>query len=112
MTVCGTVDPGSSPGTLAIQQGDNMKIETKKQKLGVVKNISNFGAGELIEIKQTNNKTFFLPLNNSMISLAFSSGSPPTISEILAVGRSISDGFIENSFIIFWCNQNSSEIKY
>ena len=31
MTVCGTVDPGSSPGTLAIQQGDKMKIETKKQ---------------------------------------------------------------------------------
>ena len=31
MTVCGIVDPGSSPGTLAIQQGDKMKIETKKQ---------------------------------------------------------------------------------
>ena len=41
----------------------------------------------------------FLPLNNSIISIAFSSGSPPTISDILAVGRSISDGFIENSFI-------------
>ena len=31
MTVCGTVDPGSNPGTLAIQEGDKMKIETKKQ---------------------------------------------------------------------------------
>tara|TARA_B100000945_G_scaffold129202_1_gene103006 strand:- start:3409 stop:3552 length:144 start_codon:yes stop_codon:yes gene_type:complete len=29
-TVCGTVNPGSNPGTLAIQ-GDNMKMKIEKQ---------------------------------------------------------------------------------
>ena len=41
----------------------------------------------------------FLPLNNSIISFAFSVGSPPTISLMLAIGISMSDGLIVNSLI-------------
>ena len=41
----------------------------------------------------------FLPLNNSIISFAFSSGSPPTISLMLAIGMSMSEGLIEKSLI-------------
>ena len=47
----------------------------------------------------TSRKAFFLPLKSSKIFFAFSSGSPPIISLILAIGRSISDGLIENSLI-------------
>lgn len=36
-------------------------------KLGVVKNIKNFGAEDLIEVYQKNNKYFFLPINNQNI---------------------------------------------
>ena len=41
----------------------------------------------------------FLPLNNSIISFAFSVGSPPIISLMLATGISMSDGLIVNSLI-------------
>lgn len=42
--------------------------------------------------KTTFLKAFFLPSNNAKISFAFSSGSPPIISLMLAHGKSISDG--------------------
>ncbi len=36
-------------------------------KIGIVKDIKNFGAGNLFEINQENNKTFFLPFNQDNI---------------------------------------------
>ena len=36
----------------------------KKESLGIVIDIKNFGAGDLIEIKSDNNKNFYIPMND------------------------------------------------
>ena len=37
------------------------------KKIGTIKNIKNFGAGDLIEISYKNNKSFYLPLNKENV---------------------------------------------
>ena len=74
-TVCGTVNPGSSPGTLAIQQGDNMKIKIKpqddKQACKIDKNIVSInGIGPFCEHPRKENCWIYngrMPISNCWI---------------------------------------------
>ena len=46
----------------------NCKVKTINNKLlGNIINIDNFGAGDLINIKKTNNKSFYIPMNEDNI---------------------------------------------
>tara|TARA_B000000460_G_scaffold121879_1_gene85780 strand:+ start:105 stop:614 length:510 start_codon:yes stop_codon:yes gene_type:complete len=46
----------------------NSKVKTINNKLlGNIINIDNFGAGDLINIKKTNNKSFYIPMNEENI---------------------------------------------
>ena len=46
----------------------NCKVKTPKNSLlGNIINIDNFGAGDLIKIKKTNNKSFYIPMNDENI---------------------------------------------
>ena len=46
----------------------NCKVKTINNKLlGNIINIDNFGAGDLINIKKTNNKSFYIPMNEENI---------------------------------------------
>ena len=46
----------------------NCKVKTPKNNLlGNIINIDNFGAGDLIKIKKTNNKSFYIPMNEENI---------------------------------------------
>ena len=46
----------------------NCKVKTINNKLlGNIINIDNFGAGDLIDIKKTNNKSFYIPMNEDNI---------------------------------------------
>ncbi len=46
----------------------NCKVKTSKNKLlGNIINIDNFGAGDLIKIKKTNNRSFYIPMNKNNI---------------------------------------------
>ena len=45
-----------------------LRVERKnKKKLGIVKNINNFGSDDLIEIETINKKTIFLPINKENV---------------------------------------------
>ena len=45
-----------------------LKVERKnKKKLGIVKNINNFGSDDLIEIETINKKTIFIPINKENV---------------------------------------------
>ena len=45
-----------------------LRVERRnKKKLGIVKNIDNFGADDLIEVETINKKTIFLPINKENI---------------------------------------------
>ena len=45
-----------------------LRVERKnKKKLGIVKNINNFGSDDLIEIETINKKTIFLPMNKENV---------------------------------------------
>ena len=39
----------------------------KKNILGVVENIKNFGAGDLIEVKNIPKKNFYIPMNSENV---------------------------------------------
>jgi len=44
------------------------KVQTKNNKfLGTIINIDNFGAGDLINIKKSNGKTFYIPMNEENV---------------------------------------------
>tara|TARA_B100000029_G_C17510547_1_gene936085 strand:+ start:89 stop:589 length:501 start_codon:yes stop_codon:yes gene_type:complete len=43
-------------------------INSAGNKIGIVKDIKNFGAGNLFEINKENKKTFFIPFNKENIS--------------------------------------------
>ena len=44
------------------------QIKTLKNKnIGMVKNIKNFGAGNLLEVLPTNNKTYYIPMNDENV---------------------------------------------
>ena len=46
----------------------NCKVKTiNNNLLGNIINIDNFGAGDLIKIKKTNNKSFYIPMNDENI---------------------------------------------
>ena len=46
----------------------NCEVKTSKNNLlGNIINIDNFGAGDLIKIKKTNNKSFYIPMNEDNI---------------------------------------------
>ena len=46
----------------------NCKVKTINNKLlGNIINIDNFGAGDLINIKKTNNKSFYIPMNEDNV---------------------------------------------
>ena len=46
----------------------NSKVKTiNNELLGNIINIDNFGAGDLINIKKTNNKSFYIPMNEDNI---------------------------------------------
>ena len=46
----------------------NSKVKTiNNELLGNIINIDNFGAGDLINIKKTNNKSFYIPMNEENI---------------------------------------------
>ena len=46
----------------------NCEVKTSKNNLlGNIINIDNFGAGDLIKIKKTNNKIFYIPMNEDNI---------------------------------------------
>ena len=46
----------------------NCKVKTPNNSLlGNIINIDNFGAGDLIKIKKTNNKSFYIPMNDENI---------------------------------------------
>ena len=46
----------------------NCKVKTSKNSLlGYIINIDNFGAGDLIKIKKSNNKSFYIPMNEDNI---------------------------------------------
>ena len=45
-----------------------VEVKTSKNSLlGNIINIDNFGAGDLIKIKKTNNKSFYIPMNEENI---------------------------------------------
>ena len=46
----------------------NCEVKTLNEKLlGKISNIDNFGAGDLINIKQSNGKNFFIPINKENV---------------------------------------------
>ena len=46
----------------------NCKVKTSKNNLlGSIINIDNFGAGDLIKIRKSNNKSFYIPMNENNI---------------------------------------------
>ena len=46
----------------------NCEVKTSQNNLlGNIINIDNFGAGDLIKIKKTNNKSFYIPMNEENI---------------------------------------------
>jgi len=46
----------------------NCEVKTSNDKLlGSITDVNNFGAGDLINIKQTNNKSFYIPMNKENV---------------------------------------------
>ena len=42
-------------------------ITLKNETIGLVKNIKNFGAGNLLEVLPINNKTYYIPMNDENV---------------------------------------------